>query len=366
MIPVLDLGLQYQSIRDEMNAAVQAVLDSGHFILGPNVKALERELAEFCGCTHGVGVASGTDALRLAVDGLGIGPGDEVITTPFTFVASASTISRAGASPVFVDIDPQTFNLDPVLVERAITERTRAILAVHLFGQLADMDALMELAVRYSLPLIEDAAQAIGATYMGQTACSFGVIGCLSFYPTKNLGAYGDGGMAVTSDGELAARLDTLRRQGGRVKYYHERLGYNSRLDELQAAILRVKLRHLPQWTAQRRRAAARYNELLSGLPIETPYEAPGMCHVYHQYTIRAPRRDELRAFLKDQGIGTMIYYPLPLHRQDIYAHLALGEGAFPYAERAAQEVLSLPMYPELTDEQIEEVAEAIGRFYGG
>jgi dTDP-4-amino-4,6-dideoxygalactose transaminase len=366
MIPVLDLGLQYQSIRDEMNAAVQGVLDSGRFVLGPNVKALERELAEFCGCTHGVGVASGTDALRLAVDVLGIGPGDEVITTPFTFVASASTISRAGASPVFVDIDPQTFNLDPALVERAITERTKAILAVHLFGQLADMGALMELAVRYNLPLIEDAAQAIGATYMGQPACSFGAIGCLSFYPTKNLGAYGDGGMAVTSDGELAARLDILRRQGGRVKYYHERLGYNSRLDELQAAILRVKLRHLPLWTAQRRRAAARYNELLAGLAIVTPYEAPGMSHVYHQYTIRAPRRDDLRAFLKDRGIGTMIYYPLPLHLQDIYAHLALGQGTFPHAERAAKEVLSLPMYPELTDEQIGEVAEAIGRFYGG
>ena len=366
MIPVLDLGLQYQSIRDEMNAAVQGVLDSGHFILGPNVKALEQELAEFCGCTHGVGVASGTDALRLAVDVLGIGPGDEVITTPFTFVASASTISRAGASPVFVDIDPRTFNLDPALVERAITERTKAILAVHLFGQLADMGALMELAVRYNLPLIEDAAQAIGATYMGQTACSFGAIGCLSFYPTKNLGAYGDGGMAVTSNGELAARLDTLRRQGGRVKYYHERLGYNSRLDELQAAILRVKLRHLPQWTAERRRAAARYSELLAGLPIAIPYEAPGAGHVYHQYTIRAPRRDELRAFLKDRGIGTMIYYPLPLHLQDIYADLALGEGTFPHAEQAAQEVLSLPMYPELSDEQIGKVAEAIGRFYEG
>lgn len=364
MIPVLDLKIQYQAIREEIDVAVHEVLDSGHFVLGPNVSALEQELAEFCACAHGVGMASGTDALRLAIDVLDIGPGDEVITTPFTFVASASTISRAGASPVFVDIDPRTFNLDPVLVERAITERTKAILAVHLFGQLANMGALVELALRYNLPLIEDSAQAIGATYNGRPACSFGAIGCLSFYPTKNLGAYGDGGMAVTCDDEMAGRLDVLRRQGGRVKYYHERLGYNSRLDELQAAILRVKLRHLPQWIAERREAAARYNQLLAGLPIVTPYEAPGMCHVYHQYTIRAPRRDELRVCLKDQGIGTMIYYPLPLHLQKLYANLDLGEGTFPHAEQAAREVLSLPMYPELTGEQIGEVVAAIGRFY--
>ena len=371
MIPVLDLKAQYQSIREEMDAAVQDVLQSGHYVLGPNVRALEKEVAQFCGCGYGIGVASGTDALRLAIAALGIGPGDEVVTTPFTFVASANTISRAGAVPIFVDIDPRTFNLDPALVERAITERARthgrvrAILPVHLFGQLVDMDALMEIAVRYDLLLIEDSAQAIGANYGGQAACSFGVVGCLSFYPTKNLGAYGDGGMVVTSNPEMADQLDVLRRHGGRVKYYHERVGYNSRLDELQAAILRVKLRHLEEWTAGRRRVAAHYNELLAGLPVATPYEAPKMRHIYHQYTIRTPRRDELRAFLKDQGIGTMIYYPLPLHLQEMYAGLGLGEGSFPEAELAANEVLSLPIYPELTDEQIEQVANTIRQFFG-
>ena len=263
MIPVLDLQGQYQNIREEMDAAVLGVLESGYFVLGPNVKALEREVATYCGCEYGIGLASGTDALRLAMDALGIGPGDEVITTPFTFVATGNTISRAGAKPVFVDIDPQTFNLKPSLVERAITDRTKAILPVHLFGQIADMDAIMEIAERYDLPVIEDSAQAIGATYNGQQACSFGVIGCLSFYPTKNLGAYGDGGMAVTCNPEMAENLDVLRRHGGRVKYFHERLGYNSRLDEIQAAILRVKLRHLEEWGVQRRRVAARYDDWL-------------------------------------------------------------------------------------------------------
>jgi dTDP-4-amino-4,6-dideoxygalactose transaminase len=364
MISVLDLRAQYQGIRAEIDEAVLDVLESGHFILGPNVKALEQEVAQYCGCTYGVGMASGTDALRLAMDALEIGPGDEVITTPFTFIATANTISRAGAIPVFVDIDPQTFNLNPVLVERAITRRTRAILPVHLFGQLVDMGALMELAARYDLPVVEDSAQAIGATFEGQPACSFGIIGCLSFYPTKNLGAYGDGGMAVTCNVDMAGRLDVLRRHGGRVKYYHERLGYNSRLDELQAAILRVKLRHLEAWTEGRRGVAARYDELLADLPIITPYQAPGVRHVYHQYTIRAPRRDQLQSFLKEQGIGTMIYYPLPLHLQEMYADLGLVAGSFPEAERAAREVLALPIYPELTEDQIEQVTKAIRRFY--
>ena len=364
-IPILDLKAQYQAIREEMDAAVLGVLESGHFVLGPNVKALEQEVAHFCGCDYGVGMASGTDALRLAMDALEIGPGDEVITTPFTFIASANTISRAGARPVFVDIEPDTYNLSPAKVEAAITGRTKAILPVHLYGQLVDMDALMELAVRYHLPVLEDSAQAIGATYRDQAACSFGMIGCLSFYPTKNLGAYGDAGMAVTCNPDMAQKLDVLRRHGGRVKYYHERVGYNSRLDEIQAAVLRVKLRHLKDWTAARRRVAARYNELLAGLPVTTPQERPHMRHVYHQYTIRAPRRDALKAFLQDQGISTMIYYPLPLHLQEMYAGLGQGEGSFPEAERAAQEVLSLPIYPELTESQIVQVANAVSRFYG-
>ena len=364
MIPVLDLKAQYRDIREEMDAAVHGVLESGHFVLGPNVRALAVEVAQYCGCTYGVGVASGTDALRLAMDSLEIGPGDEVITTPFTFIASGNTVSRAGASPVFVDIDPRTFNINPILVERAITGRTKAILPVHLFGQLADMDALMEVAARYDLPLIEDSAQAIGATYNGQPACSFGVIGCLSFYPTKNLGAYGDGGMAVTCNPEMADRLDVLRRHGGRVKYHHERVGYNSRLDELQAAILRVKLRHLNEWTTARRRVAARYNELLAGSPVITPYESPRNRHVYHQYTIRAPHRDELQAFLQEKGIGTMVYYPVPLHLQGIYADLGLGQGTFPEAEQAAKEVLSLPIYPELTDGELLQIVETIRQFY--
>jgi dTDP-4-amino-4,6-dideoxygalactose transaminase len=363
MIPILDLKAQYHAIGEEIDAAVRGVLEGGQFILGPNVRAFEQEVAELTGCGYGVGLASGTDALRLAMSALEIGPGDEVITTPFTFIATANTISRAGAEPVFVDIDPRTFNLDPRLIEPAISERTKAILPVHLFGQPAEMEPLMELALRHDLPVIEDAAQALGATYGGQPAGSFGVIGCFSFYPTKNLGAYGDGGLAVTCSSEIADCLDVLRRHGGHVKYEHERLGYNSRLDELQAAILRVKLGHLKEWNSSRRRIAARYNELLADVPVTAPYEAPKVRHVYHQYTIRSSRRDELRAFLQEQGIGTMIYYPIPLHLQEVYADQGLGPGSYPEAERAAKEVLSLPIYPELTDEQIQEVAGAIARF---
>jgi dTDP-4-amino-4,6-dideoxygalactose transaminase len=365
MIPILDLKAQYRAIQDEIGSAIGDVLEGGQFILGPNVKALEQEVAHLCGCGHGVGMASGTDALRLAMDALGVGPGDEVITTPFTFIATANTISRAGAKPVFVDINPQTFNLDPGRLEAAITERTRAIVPVHLYGQPCDMGPIMELAARYDVAVVEDSAQAIGATYDGRPVCSFGAIGCLSFFPTKNLGAYGDAGMAVTNRPETAERLDVLRRHGGRVKYHHERVGYNSRLDELQAAVLRVKLRHLADWTAGRRRVAARYGELLAGSPVTPPYVAPNVGHVYHQYTIRAPRRDELQVFLKQRGIGTMIYYPVPLHLQEIYAPLGLGPGSFPAAERAADEALSLPMYPELTDEQIDEVVAGVRAFYG-
>ncbi|TEU12249.1 MAG: DegT/DnrJ/EryC1/StrS family aminotransferase [Anaerolineales bacterium] len=365
-ISVLDLKAQYQSIKDEIDAAVLGVMASGYFVLGPNVKALEAEVAEYVGCRYGVGVASGTDALRLSLAVLGIGPGDEVITTPFTFVATANTISHSGARPVFVDIDPRTFNIVPAQIEAAVTERTKAIVPVHLYGQPAEMEAIMDIARRHSLYVIEDCAQAIGAEADGRRVGSFGDVACFSFYPTKNLGAYGDGGMVTTNNSEIAGRIDVLRRQGGKVKYYHEVLGFNSRLDEMQAALLRVKLRHLDGWQAERRRVAARYDELLSTLDVVTPVVRPGVTHVYHQYTIRVPRRDELHQFLKDRGIGTMIYYPLPLHLQKLYHDLGYAEGSLPVSEEAGRKVLSLPMYPELTEEQIQRVVEAIAEFLSG
>jgi dTDP-4-amino-4,6-dideoxygalactose transaminase len=359
-IPILDLKTQYQSIKDEIDAAVLDVMASGYFVLGPNVKALEAELAEYVGCRYGVGVASGTDALRLSLAALDIGPGDEVITTPFTFVATANTISHAGARPVFVDIEPRTFNIAPAAIEAAITERTKAIMPVHLYGQPAEMEAIMEIAQRHGLHVIEDCAQAIGAEENGRRVGTFGDVACFSFYPTKNLGAYGDGGMVTTDDPEIAERVDLLRRQGGKTRYYHEVLGFNSRLDEIQAALLRVKLQHLDDWQAKRRRIAARYEELLGDLDVVTPFVRPGVTHVYHQYTIRVSNRDELHESLKDRGVSTMIYYPLPLHLQKMYDDLGYTEGSLPVSEQAGHEVLSLPMYPELTDEQIQSVAEAI------
>ncbi|MEM4203714.1 MAG: DegT/DnrJ/EryC1/StrS family aminotransferase [Candidatus Methanomethylicaceae archaeon] len=400
MIPVLDLKAQYESIKDEIDAAIKEVLLSGQFILGPAVRELEDKVAAYCGCKYGVGVASGTDALRLTLTALGIGPGDEVITTPFTFIATANTISHCGARPVFVDIDPRTYNIDPnqledLLVGRAsvVLRRPKAIVPVHLYGQPADMDPIMELAERYGLFVVEDCAQAIGARYrsrrmtnderpMGDEHSSFvvghsasighwspvgsiGHAGCLSFFPSKNLGAYGDGGMVVTNDAALAEKVDILRRQGSKKKYHAEVLGFNSRLDTLQAAILGVKLKYLDGWNEARRRVAQRYNELLAGLPVTTPYESPDVYHVYHQYTIRAPQRDALAAYLKERGIGTMVYYPVPLHLQKLYADLGYGEGSLPASEAAAREVLSLPMYPELTEAQQYEIAEAIREFYG-
>jgi dTDP-4-amino-4,6-dideoxygalactose transaminase len=364
MIPILDLRGQYESIKDEINEAIQGVLESGHFILGPNVEALEKEVAEYCQCRRGVGVASGTDALRLSLHALGIGPGDEVITTPFTFIATANTISHCGARPVLVDIDSRTYNIDPAAIEAAITERTKAIVPVHLYGQPADMDPITELAEAHELYVIEDAAQAIGAHYKGQQVGSIGHAACLSFYPTKNLGAYGDGGMVVTNDTALAEKVNILRRQGSKKKYHAEVLGFNSRLDSLQAAILGVKLKYLDEWNEARRRVARHYNELLADLPVTTPYESPDAYHVYHQYTIRAPQRDSLAAYLKERGIGTMIYYPVPLHLQGLYASLGYRKSSLPASEAASREVLSLPMYPELTEAQQREVAQAIREFY--
>ena len=362
-VPVLDLKAQYQSIKDEIDEAVLGVMESGYFVLGPNVKALEAEVAEYVGCQHGVGVASGTDALRLSLEALDVGPGDEVITTPFTFVATANTISHAGARPVFVDIDPRTFNIVPAQIEAAITERTKAIVPVHLYGQPAEMDAIIDIARRHNLYVIEDCAQAIGAEDDGRRVGTFGDLACFSFYPTKNLGAFGDAGMVTTNDPDLAERVTVLRQQGSRTRYYHDVLGFNSRLDEMQAALLRVKLRRLDDWQSRRGQIAVRYDAGLGELDVETPFVRPGVTHVYHQYTIRVARRDELIEFLRERDVGSMIYYPLPLHLQKMYHDLDYAEGSLPVSEGAGREVLSLPIYPELTDEQVRTVVDTIGEF---
>ena len=362
MIPILDLKQQYLAIKDEVNAAMQEVLESSAFILGPAVKQLEESVAAYCDCQKGIGVASGTDALRLVFGALELGEGDEVITTPFTFVATANTISHCGAKPVFVDIDPQTFNLDANAVEAAITERTKAIVPVHLYGQACEMDAILKIARAHNLVVVEDCAQAIGARYKGQRLGSLGDAGCLSFFPSKNLGAYGDGGMVVTNDDEIAEKVDVLRRQGAQKKYFHEVLGFNSRLDTLQAAVLNVKLKYLDEWQEGRRAVAHRYNKLLADVPVTTPYEAPDAYHVYHQYTIRAPRRDELAKYLQENGVQTMVYYPFCLHKQPLYQEMS--GLSLPHAEAAASEVLSLPIYPEINGEDQQHVADSIADFY--
>ena len=365
MIPVLDLKAQYRSIEQEVNEAIREVLLSADFVLGAAVRALETQLAEYCQCRHAVGVASGTDALRLALTALGIGPGDEVITSPFTFIATANTISHCGARPVFVDIDPETFNLSAAAVEDAVTARTKAIVPVHLYGQAADLEPILAMARKKGLSVIEDCAQAIGARYQGRAVGSFGDAGCLSFYPSKNLGAYGDGGMVLTNDPALAEKVDVLRRQGSRKKYQADVLGFNSRLDTLQAAVLAVKLKYLDRWNEERNRAARRYNELLQDLPLKLPFEAKNRSHVYHQYTIRTVHRDQLALHLKQRGIGTMVYYPIPIHQQKIYAS-AGGVPSLPNAEAAASDVLSLPIYPEITDEQLAAVSGAMRDFFNG
>ena len=364
MIPILDLKAQYASIEKEIDKAIKRVLQSGQFILGPEVEALEKEVATVCGCKYGIGVASGTDALRLTLAALEIGPGDEVITTPFTFIATASCILHCGAKPVFVDIDPRTFNIDPDKIEKAITKKTKAIIPVHLYGQPAEMDKIMAIARTYNLYVIEDAAQAIGAKYKGKPVGQFGIAGCLSFFPTKNLGAYGDGGMVVTNDADLAERIDILRKHGSKKKYHAELLGFNSRLDEIQAAILRVKLRYLDKWTEARRQIACRYNEGLKNLPIITPFESQGVYHIYHQYTIRSKERDKLISFLKESGITTLVYYPVPIHLQKLFSFLGYREGDFIEAENASDEVLSLPMYPELSVEQQDIIIAQIKSFF--
>ena len=375
-VPLCDLKGQYLELKDEIDAAMQAVAAAGTYILGPQVAALEREIAAYCQCEFAVAVNSGTDALHLALRALDVGPGDEVITTPLTFVATTEAIAMVGATPVFADIDPRTFNLSPSLVEQAITPRTKAILPVHLYGQPCDMKSLIAIAAAHGLAVVEDCAQAIGATYEGRRTGSFGAAGCLSFFPSKNLGCMGDGGMVVTNDHRLYERVEMLRRHGGRVKYYHTELGLNSRLDELQAAILRVKLKHLDTWNSLRRRLAYRYNRLLSQLPAvgrpaelgragcEWPVAATAAGrpaeHVYHQYTVTVDNREHIAARLTESRIGCAVYYPVPLHLQEVHADLGYAEDSFPVAERVAQRCLSLPMFPELRMDQQRRVCERL------
>ena len=361
MIPMLDLTVQYRALKPEIDAAVAEVFEHGHFINGPHVQAFEAEIAAYLNIPYAVALNSGTDALHLALRALDIGPGDEVITTPFTFAATTEAIGIVGATPVFADIDPRTFAIDPQQVERLIGPRTKAVLPVHLYGTPAAMGEIMAIAQRCGVAVIEDCAQSIGAKVGGEATGTIGDIGCFSFFPSKNLGAYGDGGMLVTRSERIAARVRALRAHGGAVKYHHEELGVNSRLDEVQAAILRVKLPHLDDWNAQRRTIAQRYTEQLQHVPgLDTPSCAPASLPVYHQYTVRVDQRDALRKLLGDVGIQTMVYYPMPLHLQPVHAHLGLGPGVFPHAERAAAEVLSLPIYPELDVLDQERVIAAI------
>ena len=360
-IALLNLGAQYASIKEEIDDAIQQVLARQHFILGENVAALEQEIAAYCGMPHGVGVASGTDALILALKAAGIGPGDEVIVPAFSFVATADSVSLLGAVPVFADIDPVSYNLDPTELERLFSPRTRALIPVHLYGQPAEMDRILAFAASHNLSVLGDTAQALGSRYKGAPVCSFADYGCISFFPSKNLGAYGDGGMIVTRDKESAATLKMLRAHGSRKKYNSEVQGWNSRLDELQAAVLRVKLPHLDRWNTLRAERAERYNEAFAGAEeIVTPTIGDDRTHVFHQYTLRVPNRDAVQAELSAAGIQSAVHYPVPLHLQPMFAHLGHKPGDLPVAEQAAREVISLPIYPELEDAQIERVAATL------
>ncbi|MCU0610170.1 MAG: DegT/DnrJ/EryC1/StrS family aminotransferase [Candidatus Eisenbacteria bacterium] len=378
-VPLLDLKPQYASLRVEIQAALERVAESQQFILGPEVEAFEREIAAYSACAFGVGVSSGTDALLIALMALGIAPGDEVITTPYTFFATAGCVSRLGARPVFADIDPLTYNIDPDGIERVISGRTRAIIPVHLYGQMAEMDPIVDVASRHGLSVIEDAAQAIGAEYRSRRAGSIGHIGTFSFFPSKNLGGFGDGGMVTTADGAMADRLRILRNHGASPKYYHKVVGGNFRLDALQAAVLRIKLRRLDGWTEARQTNASKYRRLFvaAGLcdpaspaaptddyPVVLPAEADRRRHIYNQFVIRALRRDGLIAHMKARSIGHEIYYPVPLHQQECFADLGYRPGAFPESERAAAQTVALPIYPELTARMQESVVSAIAEYY--
>ncbi len=367
-VPLADLKAQYLSIKDEIDDAIQKTVESTQFILGPEVKALEQDIATYLGAKRGIGVASGTDALHLALLACGVGPGDEVITTPFTFIATAETVSRCGATPVFVDIDPKTYNMDATKIEAKINKRTKAILPVHLYGQPADMDTILRLAKKHNLKVIEDCAQAFGAEYKGKKVGALGDAGCLSFFPSKVLGTYGDGGMVVTNDSSVAGRVEILRNHGAKEKYYHLVHGFNSRLDTIQAAVLRAKLGHIEGWVRQRQQKAELYAKLLGRIEgVEAPYAAPYGTHVFNYYTVRLNvgnhERAGLQQHLNSQGIGTAIYYPLSLHLQEVYRSLGYKSGDFPISEKADKEVLSLPIYPELEDAQIEYIAGQIKQY---
>jgi dTDP-4-amino-4,6-dideoxygalactose transaminase len=363
MIPLVDLKEQYYSIKEEIDETIKKVFEKSWFILGENVKKFEEEFARYCGVDYAVGVGSGTEALHLALLACGSGPDEEVITVPNTAVPTISAVSFAQAKPVFVDINPQTYTIDVSKIEDAISPRTKTILPVHLYGQPADMDGIRKIAKKHNLRVIEDACQAHGAEYKGKKVGSLGDVGCFSFYPSKNLGAYGDGGMAVTNNREMAEKLKMLRNYGQEKRYYHKIKGFNSRLDELQAAVLRVKLKYLDDWNEKRRKNASIYNELLTDTDVVTPLEADYGKHIYHLYVIKYKERDSLEKYLKEKGVGTFVHYPIPVHLQEAYSSLGLEKGSFPVAERCAQEILSLPMYPELKEDRIKEVSQIIVKF---
>lgn len=364
-VPLLDLKAQYATIKSEVDAAIAEVLQSQHFILGPKVEECEKAIAAYSNCAHAIGVSSGSDALLAVLMAENIGEGDEVITTPYTFFATAGAIARLGATPVFVDIDPKSYNINPSQIAAKITSKTKAIMPVHLYGQMADMDAIMQIADQHKLIVIEDAAQAIGSEYKGRRAGSIGHYGCFSFFPSKNLGCAGDGGMIVTQDAQRAEKLRIIRGHGSKPKYYHKIVGGNFRLDAIQAAIVTAKLKHLDSWTAGRQRNAKKYDELFAAarMPVTTPTRSASR-HIFNQYVIRLSRRDELQAFLQKKGIGTEVYYPVPMHLQECFAYLGHKAGAFPESERAAKETVAIPVYPEVSEQQQKYVVESIGEFF--
>lgn len=364
MIPLVDLKTEYENLKNELNRAIQEVIESSSFILGPKGEKLEEKISQYVGAAHALGVANGTDALLLSLEALNIGRGDEVITTPFTFFSTAEVIARVGATPVFIDIDPQTFNMNPDLLETAITEKTKAIIVVHLFGQPADMDAILNISRKHNLRVIEDACQSIGASFRGEKVGAFGDAGCFSFFPSKNLGAYGDGGMIVTNNDDLYRKLKLLRNHGSSDRYIHTHIGLNSRLDEMQAAILAVKFERLDEWNNRRRELAEKYSAELAGY-VQVPVEADDRKHVYHQYCIETIQREPLAHHLEQKEIATGVYYPIPLHLQQVFSHLGYKNGQFPISEGCSKSILALPINPMMTPEQQNYIISAIKEFFG-